>query len=167
MSFYTSKIKLVANKLDYQVPDIQKISGAKYKWSLANRGKTNTVQGECCFEYNGELAPSGDIESITEKQYADFAKVTVTVDKTEIKSDGTDGAVVTAEFPEAGGKAIFVIKKANSESERVEVTIPTSKKAKLSKEKTATKEKGTTNVVVSSDKWQDVAGFGAVSIESI
>lgn len=167
-NFYTSNVKLVSNKLDYAVPDVRKISGTKYKWFPENKGKPNSLQAECCFEYAEAITPGGDISSITEQQYTDFAKVTSTVDKTEIQSDGSDGAIVSATFPEAGGKAIFTIHKPNvTDPEIVEVTIPASKIAILPKEKTSTNEKGTIRVGISSDTWQSVAGFGAISIESI
>jgi len=166
MNFYKVNVKLIGNKLNYLVPDVKKISGAKYKWIPANKGVPNSLQAECCFVYSDVVANMTDLTSITQTQYDDFAKVIVTADKTQIQANGIDGAVITAKFPEGGDKVSFVITKPNQDKKIVERQIPANGIVTLPKENFTTKDKGMTKVSIRSDRWHDVSGLGEISIES-
>ncbi len=163
---YTSNVKLVNNKLEYFVPNVQKITGAKYKWVTENKGIPNTKQCECCFEYTDVIKENINIKKITQNQYDDFCKVITTCDKTQIHSDGVDCSKITAQFPEGGGIARFIITKPNNEKKIIEIQIPENKIAILPKEETTTTEKGTITINVKSNKWHDVTGLGVIYIES-
>jgi len=166
MNFYKVNVKLIGSKLDYLVPDVKKISGAKYKWTPANKGIPNSLQAECCFVYPDVVANTADLVSITQTQYDNFAKVIVTADKTKIQANGIDGAVITAKFPEGGGKVSFVISRPNQDKQTVERQIPANGIVTLPKENLTTKDKGMTKISIRSDRWHDVSGLGEISIES-
>jgi len=166
MNYYKVNVKLIGSKLDYLVPDVKKISGAKYKWTPANKGVPNSLQAQCCFVYPDVVPDTADLASINQTQYDDFAKVIVTADKAQIQAGGTDGAVITVKFPEGGGKASFVITKPNQDRQTVERQIPANGIVTLPKENLTTKEKGMTKISIRSDEWHDVSGLGEISIES-
>lgn len=169
MSYFTTKIKLIANKLDYGQLDINKISGAKYRWLPENNGKPNSVQGECCFEYpdtDAQVVTSNDLKTITEQEYTDFGKVTITSDKTQIKADGIDSPAVRVAFPEGGGTAMFKILTPTKEKINFDIPIPENGIVNIPTDKLTTTEKGVTTISYISDKWGSASGFKTLQIES-
>lgn len=165
-NFYTATVRLVSNRLDYLVPDFQKISGAKYKWFPENKGIPNSIQCECCFEYPDVVSTTENLKIITEQDYLDFSKIITTVNKTQIKSDGIDYPIITAEFPEAGGIAVFYIKKPDGEKKTIEIMIPANKIITLDKKNLTVTEKGVITINIRSNKWYSVTGLGVIYIES-
>lgn len=153
--------------LDYPVPDVQKIKGVKYKWNPQNKGKANTVHAEACFEYPEDLPNVVDRAKITEQEYIDFGKVIITTDKTTYQADGVDAPIITATFPEGGGKVKFVIPKPEkSQSQIVERTIPGNGIITLPGVNLRTTKIGITTIIIRSDKWSGAAGLGEISVEA-
>lgn len=154
---YKTNITLSKGKFDYHTPDVQKISGAKYKW-------INENEGVCAFEYP-DLINNENVSSITEKEYDDFAKVILSSDKDKINSDGIDTATVIAKFTEGGGIATFVINAPNEERKIVDVIIDADGVATL--DGIFSNTKGIITISIKSKKWHSVFGLGSVQIESI
>jgi len=165
-NFYTSNVKLVVGKLNYLVPDVHKIFGAKYKWFPENKGIPNSIQCVCCFEYPDFISNTEDLKSITEKEYTDFGKVIVSVDKTLINANNTDYPTITAKFSEAGGTATFYITKPDGEKTEFKAAIPENKTVTLPKEHIITTKIGSTKISIKSEKWSNVSGLDEISIDS-
>jgi hypothetical protein len=156
---------MYASEYHYQVPDVRKITGAKYRWITRNKDP-GTVQAECCFEYPDTVDATADLQIITQKEYDAFAKVILTADKTRIKPDGEDSARIKAKFPEGGGMVSFFISSRGT-NKTVEMPIPESGLVALPGENVTATASGTIRIDVHSGKWHSTRGLGSVSVEVI
>ena len=165
MNYYKSNVKLISTKLEYNVPDIQKIKGIKYMWSPENKGIDKSHQAVCCFLYDDELKETSDIKKITKEDFDSFCNVILTSKKTSILSDGKDSTDITAVFPEGGGTVKFVIIKPDNTDKTIDVPISDKGIAVLSSHVTS-EIPGKIKIRIKSDKWHNVSGLGAITIES-
>lgn len=88
--YYRLQISMEGNNFMYPVPDINKISGAKYRKDMK----------ECVCYYPEDISANPGVEQITEAQYEQYPKCRVNLDKTQIQSDGIDTATVTVSLPD-------------------------------------------------------------------
>ncbi len=88
--YYKLNITMERNNFIYPVPDINQITGAKYKKDMV----------ECVCQYPTEIQGEG-IKQITETQYNQYPKCRMNIDKQQINADGEDTAVITVTIPEA------------------------------------------------------------------
>ena len=89
--YYKLQIKHEASRLIYPVPDINQITGAKYRKDLK----------ECVCQYPTDISKNVGVTVITEAEYQQYPKCRINVDKTQIRSDGTDTATITVILPDA------------------------------------------------------------------
>lgn len=168
MVFYTVIIELVNGKFDYDVPDIELITGAKYHWFPENLNYAGLPQGICSFEYPDDIGddlPTRQI--VTSIVYDAFATVNLSADKLIIDNDGVDGAEITAEFDTSGGNATFNVVFPDTTKTSTTLPIDGTGKAVLDPSATATTQIGTITVIIKSDSWHDVNGLGEIEIESV
>jgi len=87
--YFKLQISMEGNNFMYPVPDINKISGTKYRKDMK----------ECVCYYPEQISGAGIVE-ITEAQYNQYPKCRINLDKTQIQSDGIDTATVTVSLPD-------------------------------------------------------------------
>lgn len=168
MAYFSVIIELIGGKYDYDVPDVQLITGAKYEWNLANRGTPGLPQGTCLFDYPDALGDNLPRRlSVTNTIYDNFATVTLSPLTATITADGFDGQEITAQFPVTGGSAFFTVNFPDGTQEITTVTIDGSGQAVLPANKTTTTTAGTITVVVQSNVWHSVLGFEISEIEAV
>ena len=135
--YYKLKITMDGNNLVYPVPNVNKITGTKYKKDMA----------ECVCQYPAEIQGKGIIQ-ITETQYNLYPKCRINIDKQQIHADDKDAAAITVTIPEA------------SENETVKLYVD----GKLAKFKTTntnqavfnytTTQVGILEITAESDNWR-------------
>jgi len=87
--YFKLQISIDRNSFIYPVPDINKISGAKYRKDYQ----------ECVCYYPEDISANPGVEQITKAVYEHYPKCRVNLDKTQIQSDGVDTATVTVSLP--------------------------------------------------------------------
>jgi len=88
MPMYKLTIKQDGNNFVYPVPDVDKISGAKYRKDLQ----------ECVAVYPDALNDPDAVE-ITQQEYDAYGVVTASMDKAKITGDNTDTATISVSVP--------------------------------------------------------------------
>ena len=89
--YYRLQIKHEGSRLIYPVPDINQITGAKYRKDLK----------ECVCQYPTDISKNAGVTVITETEYQQYPKCRVSIDKTQIQSDGIDTTTITVTLPDA------------------------------------------------------------------
>ena len=97
MPMYKLAITQDGNNFVYPVPDINLISGAKYRQDMQ----------ECAVVYPDEIIDPGAI-AITQEEYDAYGAVTANSDKPQITGDDTDTATISIAVP-SDGTAILLV----------------------------------------------------------
>jgi len=98
MLTYRLTIKLDGNNFIYPVPDVNKISGAKYRGDMQ----------ECAVVYPDALNDR-DVVEITQAEYDAYGFVNAVCDKTQLQSDGIDTATITTSVSGGVGQQLRLL----------------------------------------------------------
>lgn len=165
MPFYETIVESPdGGKLDYQVPNVQLIKRAKYQWVPTNSGKAKSKQAQCCFEYLEELPETDKLRKITEDEFNNYNKFEIKVDKTTIKSNGSEKSTITVTGPKVNDNDVEIKIVYPDKTDEI-VSIGTDSKKKGTKQVHAN-VKGKIYVGIHSKVYHNVEGLGSVEIDA-